>query len=272
MLLHPLLVHPIAWTLLRFVTGACVVALGVGPGNAPAWIRPDADLDAAARSVVMSKTFDYGLICGAENNLVVDAEVREPFIEALKAQGAAVLSPDEERRFSRTVIDPETGRFRPQIIGQSAARIAAAAGIERDHEIHLVVVPTDDPSSENPYAGEKMAPLLSLFTTAGSEEGRALCKRLLMQEGTGHTAVIHTADEEEARRFGAEMPASRILVNSPGTQGVVGLTTGLEPSLTLGCGTFGGNSTSDNVTYRHLFNVKRLARYVEAEHAGAQMG
>lgn len=247
-------------------------ALGVGPGNAPAWVRPDADLQAAAYSVILSKTFDYGLICGGENNLVVDAAVRAPFVEALVAQGAAVLSDEEARRFSKVVVDPETGHFRPQIVGQAAARIAGAAGIERDYEIRLVVVPTEDPSWENPFAGEKMAPLLSLFTVDGDEEALALCKRLLVQEGTGHTAVIHTADEAMARRFGAEMPASRILVNSPGTQGVVGLTTGLEPSFTLGCGTFGGNSTSDNVTYRHLFNVKRLARYVKGEHAGAPMG
>ena len=156
--------------------------------------------------------------------------------------------------------------------GSSSTAIGRTIGRKAGNSTRLVVVPTDDPSRENPFAGEKMAPLLSLFTVDGDEEALALCERLLTQEGTGHTAVIHTADEAMARRFGEAMPASRILVNSPGTQGVVGLTTGLEPSFTLGCGTFGGNSTSDNVTYRHLFNVKRLARYVEGEHAGAPMG
>ncbi len=240
-------------------------ALGVGPGNAPAWIRPDADLEAAAGAVLLSKTFDHGLICGAEHNLVVDAAVRDSFIEALEAQGAAVLSPEEAERFMKVAIDPETGRLRLQAIGQAAGRMAEHAGIERDYAIRLLVVPTDDARPSNPLAGEKMAPLLSLFTVEGVDEGLALCKQLLEQEGTGHTAVIHTTDPELARRFGVAMPASRILVNSPGTQGVVGLTTGLDPSFTLGCGTFGGNSTTDNVTYRHLQNVKRLAHYVEPE-------
>ena len=238
-------------------------ALGVGPGNAPAWIRPDADLEAAAGAVLLSKTFDHGLICGAEHNLVVDAAVRDAFIQALEAQGAAVLSPEETERFSKVAIDAETGKLRLRVIGRAADQIAERAGIERDYPIRLVIVPTDDPQLSNPYACEKMAPLLSLFTVDGVDEGLALCTQLLEQEGTGHTAIIHTTDEALAQRFGVEMPASRILVNSPGSQGVVGITTGLEPSFTLGCGTFGGNSTTDNVTYRHLYNVKRLANYVE---------
>lgn len=240
-------------------------ALGVGPGNAPAWIRPDADLDAATRAIMVSKTFDHGLICGAEHNLVVDAAVRDAFVDALEARGAAVLSPEEAERFKKLAINSKAGRLSLRVIGRDAGIIAERAGIERDHDIRLIVVPTDDARPANPLAGEKMAPLLSLFTVDGVEEGMALCKQILEQEGTGHTAIIHTTDEALAQRFGVEMPASRILVNSPGSQGVVGITTGLEPSFTLGCGTFGGNSTTDNVTYRHLYNVKRLAHYTEPE-------
>ena len=187
--------------------------------------------------------------------------------EALRSVVREVVDahPEEAERFTAAVVDPETGAFSPRIIGQSAARIAEAVGLRREGEIRLLVVPTDDPREENPLAGEKMAPFLSLFTVEGEEEGLALCRRLLRQEGTGHTAIIHTRDEARARRFGLQMPASRILVNSPGSQGVCGLTTGLDPSFTLGCGYLGGNATSDNVTYRHLMNVKRLAHRVEAE-------
>ena len=110
-----------------------------------------------------------------------------------------------------------------------------------------------------PYGREKLAPVVSLFTVRNGDEGIAVCRRLLEQEGRGHTAVIHTRDEAMAKRFGLEIPASRILVNACGSEGCIGIGTGLAPSFTLGCGTLGGNSTSDNVTYTHLLNIKRLA-------------
>ena len=238
-------------------------AIGVGPGNAPAWVCADADLAHAARSVVLSKSFDYGLICGAEHNLVVDASVRDDFVEELERAGAAVLDPDEAKRFGAAALDPERGGFRMETVGQSAERIAGAVGIERDHPVELIVVPVEDLDTEHPYAGEKLAPILSLFTVDGDEEGLDVARALLESEGTGHTAVIHTSSRERARRFGEAMPASRILVNSPGSQGVCGITTGLRPSFTLGCGTFGGNSTTDNVSWDNLINRKRLAHFVE---------
>lgn len=238
-------------------------AIGVGPGNAPAWVCADADLAAAAASIVTSKSFDNGLICGAEHNLLVDRAVREPFIEALEAAGAAVLSPEEAKRFAAAAIDPEHGGFRMEMIGQSAGRIAAVVGIERDHPIALIVAPVETFDPDHPFAGEKLAPILSLLTVDGEAEGFEMAHRILQVDGAGHTAVIHTTDDDRARRFGREIPASRILVNSPGSQGVCGVTTALQPSFTLGCGTFGGNSTTDNVSYMNLLNVKRLARFVQ---------
>jgi len=244
-------------------------AIGVGPGNAPTWVCADADLAAAAAAIVASKSFDNGLICGSEHNLVVDAAVRDAFVAALEGAGAAVLSAPEAARFTAAVVDPEGHGFRPQIIGQSAATIAGFLKIAREAPIQLIVVPAD-PDFTSPYTGEKMAPVLSLFTVAEEEEGLALCRKLLEHHGTGHTAIIHSADPARITRYGRAMPASRILVNSPGSQGVCGATTGLTPSFTLGCGTFGRNSTTDNVTYTNLLNIKRLAHYVApAPAAGA---
>jgi acetaldehyde dehydrogenase/alcohol dehydrogenase len=235
-------------------------AIGVGPGNAPAWICSDADLETAAQMVIDSKSFDNGIICGSENHLVVDAPVRQAFLIALKDHGAAVLTPDETSRFTAQVIHPETGRLRREVIGQTARRIAQVAGIQREGDIRLIVVPVEPDDLHGPYGREKLAPILSLFTVKGEEEGLALCRQLLAREGTGHTAIIHTQDQNLAQRFGLEMPASRVLINSPGSQGCCGISTGLTPSATLGCGTLGGSSTADNVTYTHLRNIKRIAQ------------
>jgi acyl-CoA reductase-like NAD-dependent aldehyde dehydrogenase len=237
-------------------------ALGVGPGNAPCWIAPDADPDQAAQAVVLSKSFDNGLICGAEHNLVVDTEVRTRFIAALERAGAAVLDEAETRRFLAAAIDPGTLQFRGQMVGQSAELLAGFAQIKRSYPVKLIVVPATWNGEKTPLAGEKMEPVLSLFTTAGDDAAITFCQRLLAYMGSGHTAIIHTKDPARIARFAAAMPTSRILANSPGAHGVVGMTSGLIPSLTLGCGTFGGNSTTDNVSYRNLINVKRLAHFL----------
>jgi acyl-CoA reductase-like NAD-dependent aldehyde dehydrogenase len=236
-------------------------AIGVGPGNAPALISADADLDHAARSVVYSKPFDNGLICGAENHLVVEARVRTLLFEHLEAHGAAMLSTEEAERFRDAAVDPQTHRLIPSVIGQDATAVAALAQIRRPYPIQLLVIPSEDVVTENALAAEKLAPVLSLFTVSDADEGLRVCRSLLAIDGIGHTAIIHTRNAKLSERFAATMPASRILVNSPGTQGLTGLTTGLLPSLTLGCGSWGGNSTTDSVTYTHLLNIKRVAYY-----------
>ena len=243
--------------------GSGTPTIGVGPGNAPVVICEDADLQHAAECVVISKSFDNGLVCGSENNLVVPDAVRESFVRALVSAGAAVLTDEEARRFTAMVVVPSTGRLRGDVIGQSAGDIAAFTGILRDHPIELIVVPADPVSGAEAYAREKMAPILSLFTVASEQEAFELSLDLLQREGMGHTAVIHTRNTVTINRFAALMPASRILANSPASHGVIGFTTGLLPSLTLGCGTFGSNSTTDNVSFRHLLNIKRLAHYLD---------
>ncbi len=234
-------------------------ALGVGPGNAPALIARDCDLDWAARCVVESKSFDHGIICGSEHNLVVPTPVRAEFGRALELHGAAVLDPAETAAFvAKCVVGTA---LRRNVAGRPAAEIAASAGIVRDYVIRVIVVPTEAVSADNPLALEKMAPVVGLFEVRDDEHGLEVSRALLRLEGQGHTAVIHSRDETLIQRFAALMPASRILVGTPAAQGVVGYTTGLVPSFTLGCGTFGGTSTGDNVTYTHVRNVKRVATF-----------
>jgi acyl-CoA reductase-like NAD-dependent aldehyde dehydrogenase len=235
-------------------------AIGVGSGNVPALVCADADPAAAAAAVVESKSFDHGIICGSEDNLIVEAGVAGPFRAALEAAGAAVCSPEETARVAAAAFDPGDGQLRREVLGQDAQQIAEAAGVRRDRPVRVLVLPLRLDQVDGPMGREKLAPLLSLFTVDGAEEGLAVCRRLLANQGAGHTAVIHSADLARQQRFAEAVPAGRILVNGPATHGCIGVGNGLTPSLTLGCGTFGGNSTTDNVTYTNLMNVKRLAR------------
>ncbi len=234
-------------------------ALGVGPANAPALICSDADADQAAASVVLSKSFDNGLICGAEHNLVVVASIRDAFVNSLQEQGAAVLDAEETARFTEKAVLADGSSFRRRLIGKDPSYVAEFTSIQRDYPIRLIVVPTKGVHSENIYAREKMIPVLSLFTVEDEQQGMEISAQLLQLEGIGHTAIIHSKNDAWVQQYSRLMPASRILVNSPGSHGVVGLTSGLIPSLTLGCGTFGNNSTTDNVTYTNLLNIKRVA-------------
>jgi acetaldehyde dehydrogenase/alcohol dehydrogenase len=235
-------------------------AIGVGPGNAPCLIADDADIEHAARSIVRSKSFDNGVICGAEHNLVCVASRYADFVRELERQGAAVLSEVETTMFMEKGVS--TGVLGRRVVAQDPDAIAAYIGIERPYQIKLIVVPTDDVSEDNPMAREKTAPVLSLFTASTNEDAIVIGERLLAIEGSGHTAMIHTKRRSLAETFSQRMKASRILVNAPGTQGIMGACTGLTPSFTLGCGTYGGTSTTDNVSFRHLVNVKRVAWYL----------
>ena len=234
-------------------------AIGVGAGNAPAWVAPDADIEATAGAVIASKGFDNGLICGSEQHLVVDGSVEQAFVDALRGQGAVVLDDEQTKQFVSTAFE-ENGDLRMWFVGQSPSVIAGAIGMEIPPETRLIVFRADARSPEGAFARERLAPVLSLFTVDGDDEAIALCRRLLDYEGAGHTANVHTQDEERVRRFAEAMPVSRVLVNTPSAMGCCGVITGLAPSLTLGCGTFGGNSTTDNVGYRNLLNIKRVAR------------
>lgn len=240
-------------------------AIGVGPGNAPVFVAADADIDHAVERIISSKTYDNGVVCASEHNLVVDRRVRDAFVSTLEQAGTAILKPEEKETFTARAVDAETNHFIADIIGQDAATIAEMTGIQRDYPIKLIVVPVDSVQPGDVFAREKLAPVLSLYMVSSADEGIQVCQQLLHIDGNGHTAIIYSKDEQLIKRFGLEMPASRILVNAPGAQASIGAVSALTPSLTLGCGTFGGTSTTDNVTYRHLTNTKRLVYYAPEE-------
>jgi acetaldehyde dehydrogenase / alcohol dehydrogenase len=193
-------------------------AIGVGSGNVPALICADADPQAAAAAVVASKAFDHGIVCGSEDNLVVDASLRAPLVVALQQAGAAVLDGEQTDRVLARAFDPADGHLHRSVLGQPAGEIAAAAGVELDDPVRVLVLPLPLGQADGPYGREKLAPLVSLFTVEGPEQGLSVCQRLLANQGAGHTAVIHTNDQRLQRRFAEEVPASRILVNSPATR------------------------------------------------------
>jgi acyl-CoA reductase-like NAD-dependent aldehyde dehydrogenase len=232
-------------------------AIGVGAGNAPAYIAADADPNAVAQAVILSKTFDNGLICGAEQHLVVDRAIADELRERLAEHGAIVLDADGTRQFMAEVFEDD-GDLKMWFVGQSAEKLAAAGGVEAPGA-KLVVFEADASNPAGAQARERLAPVLSFFVVDGEDEGFALSRALLDYEGAGHTANIHTPDVDRQKRFAAAMPASRVLVNTGSAHGCCGLTTGLPHTLTLGCGTWGGNSTTNNVTHRDLRNIKRMA-------------
>lgn len=233
-------------------------AIGVGAGNAPAWIAADADIETTATVVVESKGFDHGLICGSEQHLVVDSMVESDLVAALGRCGAVVLDWPRTEQLLGSLFEP-TGQLRREFVGRSPQVLAAAAGLEVPPETQLLVFRADAAAPHPAAVRERLAPMASLFVVDGDDEAIATCRRLLAHEGAGHTASVHTLDEARVRRFAEAMPVSRVLINAGSAMGCCGLGTGLLPSLTLGCGTFGGNSTTDNVGYRNLLNVKRIA-------------
>ena len=236
-------------------------AIGVGSGNAPVLIARDADLQQAAEQIISSKSFDNGIVCASEQNLIVDDQIKSRFKDALEAAGAAVLTVDEKRTFLEQSVDRQKNHFKVDLIGKSATYLAEKSGIIREYPIKLIVIEAEQVDPQDLLSYEKLLPVVSLFTTIDGDAGIGIAQEILEIDGSGHTAIIYSRDAELVKQFGLAVPASRILVNAQGVQGSIGIVnTGLAPTLTLGCGTFGRNSTTDNITYRHLLNVKRMAR------------
>ena len=232
-------------------------AIGVGKGNAPVWICADSDIKQAAQRVIGSKAFDNGIVCGSENNLLVDAAVLPEFVAHAQDCGALLLTDHELQKLLAEVFS--AGRLDARWVGRSAADICHFLDIRRDYEIKLILASVAKDNLDSPLLKEKLAPVLSLSVMDSTEQALSLAKAILQGEGAGHTAIIHSDDDELIQQFAQAVDVSRILVNTPGTQGCIGAANGLELSWTLGCGTQGGGSTSDNVTFRHLMNVKRIA-------------
>lgn len=260
--------------LVRAAYSAGKPAYGVGPGNAPAYIERTADLRKAVRDIVAGKTFDYGVLCSAENSVVVDAEVADAVRAEFRAQGAYFLNEGEAARLAAVLVTPQRLPS-PELVGRSAEAIAARVGLTVPAGTTVLIAELSGVGREHPLSIEKLCPVLSFYVVKDWREGCERCKQILRYGGMGHTMSIHSTDDEVILQFGLHKPASRIVVNTPSTLGAIGMTTGLDPAMTLGCGGFGGNITSDNIAPRHLLNIKRLAfevRPVEAPARGSVDG
>ena len=233
-------------------------AYGVGPGNVPAFIERTADVKKAVADIVLSKTFDNGTVCASEQSVIVDKPIEQQVIEEFTAHGAYFMNESEIQMTARTLVGPKLD-VNPDLEGQPAARIAKTAGFEVPPDTSILIARQKGVGEAYPLTIEKLSPVLTFFVEDGWEAGCERCIEVLNFGGLGHTLVIHSHDQKIIDEFGLKKPAFRILVNTPGTHGAVGLTTTLEPSLTLGCGTYGGNITADNVTPLHLLNIKRVA-------------
>ncbi len=233
-------------------------AYGVGPGNVPAYIEESADVPRAVQDIFTSKTFDNGTICASEQAVVVDRRIRDEVIREFRRHGAYMLSPEEKDAVAK-VLFPSTRKLNSGIVGKSAVYIASQAGITVPPGTKLLIGEETRVAADVPFALEKLSPVLAFYTVENWEEGCRCCIDLLALGGRGHSLVIHSGNEEIIREFLLQKPVSRVLVNTPAALGAIGATTGLRPSMTLGCGSFGGNITSDNITVDHLMNIKRLA-------------
>jgi len=231
---------------------------GVGPGNVPVFIERSADIKKAVRDILKSKTFDNGTICASEQAIVVEDVIKNEVREEFISQGAYFLKRDEIKPFANLLF-PDNQHVNPLLVGQPASKIAEYAGINVVESTRVLIAELDAISSDCPLYREKLSPVLAWFTCKDWEEGCQICLSLLSIGGQGHTLAIHSRNKEVIRAFALYKPVSRILVNTPSSHGAIGYSTGLAPSLTLGCGTLGGNITSDNITPLHLINIKRLS-------------
>ena len=233
-------------------------AIGVGPGNGPAYIERTADIPLAVKRIFDSKTFDNGTICASEQSIVTESCIKDKVIEEVKKQGGYFLNEDETKKLSGFILRAN-GTMNPKIVGRSAKVIADMAGFSIPEGTRILVSEQTSVSKTNPYSREKLCPILAFYTESGWTQACERCMEILYNEGVGHTMTIHSNDKKIIREFALKKPVSRLLVNTPGALGGVGATTNLSPALTLGCGAVGGSATSDNITPLNLINIRRVA-------------
>ena len=232
-------------------------ALGVGPGNGPSYIERTADVKKSVEDIMLSKTFDYGTICASEQSIVVEECNRTQVVEEFKRQGGYFMTKEETDKVCQLLF--KNGHaMNAKFVGRSPQVIADAAGITIPAGTRVLIGEQDGVGNGYPLSYEKLTSVLGFYTVRDWQDACDLCIRLLKNCGLGHTMSIHTEDPEIVRRF-YEKPVFRIIVNTPATQGGTGISTGLAPAFTLGCGTWGGSATADNVTPQHLMNIKLVA-------------
>jgi len=244
--------------LVRAAYSAGKPAYGVGPGNAPAFIERTANVKKAVHDVITGKTFDNGVLCSSENSVVVDQPVADEVRREFQAQGGYFMNAAEMEALAKLLVTPQR-LPNPALVGKSAVYIAGKCGIAAPPDTRVLLAPLEGVGRDYPLSIEKLCPVLSYYVVKDWREGCERCKQILRYGGVGHTMAIHSQNEQVILEFGLHKPAFRICVNTPTTHGSVGLSTGLDPAMTLGCGGYGGNITSDNISPRHLLNIKRLA-------------
>ncbi len=232
-------------------------ALGVGPGNVPAYIERTANIQKAVKNIITSKTFDNGTICASEQAVIVEECIRDQVVEEFKRQGGYFMTPAETDKVAQKLF-VRGHAMNAKFVGRSAAAIAESAGITIPVGTKVLLGEQQGVGQGHPLSYEKLTTVLAFYTVKDWEEACDVCIKLLKNGGVGHSLSIHTENPEMAMKF-SEKPVFRILVNTPSTHGGVGVSTGLAPAFTLGCGTWGGSATSDNVTPMHLINRKRVA-------------
>ncbi len=239
-------------------------AYGVGPGNVPAFIERSANIDRAVSDIVKSKTFDYGTICASEQAIVTESVVQSQVESALLREGAYFVNEREQKMLERLMV-PKPGKLNPDIVGQPPSWIARKAGFNVPERTKVLVVKPGGVGKDFPLSIEKLSPVLAFYVEEDWKSGCDRCIEILNYGGIGHTLSIHSENPEVILQFGLQKPAFRIVVNSPSTHGAIGLSTAVNPAMTLGPGSVGGAITSDNITPRHLINVKRLAFDIEKD-------
>ena len=240
-------------------------ALGVGAGNAPAYVDSDVDIARAANDLVLSKHFDYGMICATEQAIIADKDIYYSLVKELKRRKAYFVNDEEKAKlekymFGCTSYSGNTPKLNSVVPGKSPQYIAHEAGFEIPEDAVIIVAECKEVGEMEPLTMEKLAPVHAILKSENKEHGFKMCEQMLVH-GAGHTAVIHTNNQQLAREYGVRMHACRIIWNSPGSLGGVGdIYNSIAPSLTLGCGSYGGNSVSGNVQAVNLINIKRIAR------------
>src|SRR6202158_789872 len=240
-------------------------ALGVGAGNTPVYMEKTADLNTAVVDIIVSKTFDNGTICASEQTVVIDDEIYDVVLKKFADLGAHICNEKETELLGRTVIDPKTGYMQGMAVGQKATDIARFAGLSVKPNTKLLIAPIQGVGREHPLSVEKLFPVLAVYRAKSVAEALRVCVDVNHAGGIGHTAVIFSRNDDIIRKFSEVINAGRIIVNCPGSVGALGAVyNDLVPTFSFGCGTGGGNSTTDNTNIYHYLNIKRVARRAQA--------
>jgi acetaldehyde dehydrogenase/alcohol dehydrogenase len=236
-------------------------ALGVGPGNVPCYIEKTAKVKRAATDLILSKTFDNGMICASEQAVIVDREISGEFEAFMKENSCYFLNEEETAKLAKLAIDAEKCAMNPDVVGQSAVRIAEMAGLKVPGGTKILIARQEEVGPEYPLSREKLSPILAYYIVDSTEAGITKAEQMVEFGGMGHSAVIHSQDEKVIEEFSKRLKTGRLIINSPSSHGAIGdIYNTNMPSLTLGCGSFGRNSTTQNVSAVNLINKKRVAR------------